>query len=625
MAVPLLRALFRSDSASAGASPEPSPSPVEALCRVFCVLAVGALLFLMASASLCALMPGPDGRGRLVLAFGLIGLLLLAGAVYCGVRMVRQALSDSRRNSECLLEAKQRALELAALYDTSHDVSVQHELSTLLQTILERAKNLLSAAGCAIFLYDSEQNDFQIAAEVGVGMPVGSHLPMDRGPAGHVARTREPLILKDYRTWPDRSRDISKLPIKSTVLVPMMRGGELVGVLGVHELVGTSREFNEADARLLSLFADNAASAVRVARLLEAVRDSEERFRIAARCASDIVYDWDLAADSVVFFGARYDQLRAENQPVARTRQELWDTLHPDDLQRVRKAFDRHLEAGTLFSEEYRISDGKGAYLIVSDRAMAIRNQKGKAVRLIGAVTDITERKRAEQMKTDFVSFVTHQLRTPLSGVKWMLELAMETLDNPEEMQSFVRDARISTDRLIGLVNDLLDVSRLERGSLKVARRPVDLAGLTREVVAELDPLVKDRRQRFSVLAPEGLPEPRVDPQLIRQAVLNLVSNAVKYTPEEGEVRVRIEAGDAGLRWEIRDTGIGIPPADMRKLFEKFYRAGNVLAVETEGTGLGLYLVRLIVERFGGRVWCESEEGVGSTFVFTLPLENGEV
>ncbi|MBN2339800.1 MAG: GAF domain-containing protein [Acidobacteria bacterium] len=625
MAVPLLRALFRSDSASAETSAESSPSPVEALCRVFCVLAAGALLSILVSAGVCALMPGPDGRGRLVLAFGLIGLLLLAGAVYSGLRMVRQALLDSRQNSECLLEAKQRALELAALYDTSHDVSVQYELSTLLQTILERAKNLLSAAGCAIFLYDSEHHDFEIAAEVGVGMPVGSHLPMDRGPAGHVARTREPLILKDYGSWPDRSEYIRKLPIKSTVLVPMMRGGELVGVLGVHELVGTSREFNEADARLLSLFADNAASAVRVARLLEAVRDSEERFRIAARCASDIVYDWDLADDSVVFFGARYDQLRAENQTVARTRQEFWDTLHPDDLKRVRKAFHGHLESGTLFSEEYRISDGKGSYLVVSDRAMAIRNQKGKAVRLIGAVTDITERKRAEQMKTDFVSFVTHQLRTPLSGVKWMLELAMETLDNPEEMQSFVRDARISTDRLIGLVNDLLDVSRLERGSLKVARRPIDLAGLTREVVAELDPLVKDKRQRFSVLAPEGLPEPWVDPQLIRQAVLNLIANAVKYTPEEGEIRVRIEAGDGGLRWEIRDTGIGIPPADMRKLFEKFYRAGNVLAVETEGTGLGLYLVRLIVERFGGKVWCESEEGVGSTFMFTLPLENGEV
>ncbi len=621
MAVPLLRPLFRADSAAAATPGGAPPSPVAPLCRRACVLAAGAALSILAAACLGALRPGPDGTGRLVFALGALALLSLGGAVYFGLRMARQALEESRRSSEGLLEAKQRALELAALYDTSHDVSVQYELSTLLQTILERAKNLLSAAGCAIFLYDVEHRDFQIAAEVGVGMPVGSHLPMDRGPAGHVARTREPLILKDYGSWPDRSEHIRKLPIKSTVLVPMMRGGELVGVLGVHELVGTSREFNEADARLLSLFADNAASAVRVARLLEALRDSEERFRIAARCASDIVYDWDLAADSVVFFGARYDQLRAENQTVARTRQEFWDTLHPDDLQRVQEAFHRHLEAGALFSEEYRISDGKGAYLIVSDRAMAIRNARGKAVRLIGAVTDITERKRAEQMKTDFVSFVTHQLRTPLSGVKWMLELAMETLDNPEEMRSFVQDARTSTDRLIGLVNDLLDVSRLERGSLKVARRHVDLAGLTREVVAELDPLVKDKRQRFSVLAPEGLPEPWVDPQLIRQAVLNLIANAVKYTPEEGEIRVRIDAGADGLRWEIRDTGIGIPPADMRKLFEKFYRAGNVLAVETEGTGLGLYLVRLIVERFGGKVWCESEEGIGSTFIFTLPLE----
>ena len=102
--------------------------------------------------------------------------------------------------------------------------------------------------------------------------------------------------------------------------------------------------------------------------------------------------------------------------------------------------------------------------------------------------------------------------------------------------------------------------------------------------------------------------------------VLNLIANAVKYTPEEGEVRSD-RRGAEGLRWAVRDTGIGIPPADLRKLFEKFYRAGNALAVETEGTGLGLYLVRLIVEQFGGKVWCESEEGIGSTFIFTLPLE----
>jgi len=109
------------------------------------------------------------------------------------------------------------------------------------------------------------------------------------------------------------------------------------------------------------------------------------------------------------------------------------------------------------------------------------------------------------------------------------------------------------------------------------------------------------------------------DPQLLRQVVLNLISNAIKYTPRSGEIAIRISGVGDRVRWEIQDNGIGIPRDAQRRLFEKFYRADNVFAVETEGTGLGLYLVRLIIEQFGGRVWCDSEEGRGATFVFTLP------
>jgi len=108
--------------------------------------------------------------------------------------------------------------------------------------------------------------------------------------------------------------------------------------------------------------------------------------------------------------------------------------------------------------------------------------------------------------------------------------------------------------------------------------------------------------------------------QLLRQAILNLVSNALKYTPSGGKIEIQMMRANNRVRWAIKDTGIGIPKADLGRLFEKFYRAGNALAVETEGTGLGLYLVRLIIERFGGKVWCESEENVGSTFLVELPL-----
>jgi signal transduction histidine kinase len=635
--------IFRPDSSLPHDSPDSSKLPILRLCRFFSFLAAGAALTLLICAFLNARLWGeiPAVHPELLhKGLGLsnnhvlsqtsfflnwAGLLMLGAAGFYGFKIVRQARADARKNEQFLLDAKQRTLELAALYDTTQQVSGTHELTALLQTILEKATTLLAAAGAAIFLYDHEHNDFQIAVEMGVGMPIGTHLSLNEGISGRVFQTRAPVIVNDYPNWHGRSKDLKALPIRATICVPMIRGGELVGILGVHEVTGSDRLFNDAEARLLSLFADNAAGAVHHAQLLDKLRSSEERFRIAAESASDLIYDWDLLADRAHFFGSRYEALLAENQKLAYTHQEFWDTLHPEDRERVQSAFRNHLEDGKPFSEEYRVSDGKGSYLNVVDKGMAIRNKHGKPVRFIGSVSDITERKRTEQMKSDFVSFVTHQLRTPLSGVKWMLELAMDAKDNPEEMQSFVQDARISTDRLIRLVNDLLDVSRLERGRLKVAPQLVDLVDLTQGVIAEMAPFLQEKQQVCSLQAPEKLSRPYVDAQLLRQVMLNLLSNSVKYSPVKGDIKICINPEASLVRWEIKDAGIGIPKADLGKLFEKFYRAGNVLAVETEGTGLGLYLVRLIVERFGGNVWCESEEGIGSTFVFTLPLAAKEV
>jgi len=211
-------------------------------------------------------------------------------------------------------------------------------------------------------------------------------------------------------------------------------------------------------------------------------------------------------------------------------------------------------------------------------------------------------------------------LRTPLSGIKWMLELANDAMDSPEERQSYIQDARTSTDRLINLVNDLLNISRLERGRLELTLRDLDLAGMTRDIVAEMAPLTAAKNLALSIDAAADLPRVQGDSQLLRQAILNLVSNAVKYTPSGGTIQIQIAHDGDRVMWSVKDTGIGIPRDEIGKLFGKFYRAGNALAVETEGTGLGLYLVRLIVERLGGRVWCQSTEGAGSKFHFALPV-----
>ena len=225
-------------------------------------------------------------------------------------------------------------------------------------------------------------------------------------------------------------------------------------------------------------------------------------------------------------------------------------------------------------------------------------------------------------MKSDFVSFVTHQLRTPLAGIKWLLELAAGAED-VEELQAYIADARDANERLVTLVNDLLDISRLESGRLVVTPQELDLGRVTKSVVDELTPLFKDKGHQLTVTGLDGLPLVMADPQLLRQVVMNLISNAIKYTPPPGHIALRMREENSSVEWAVQDNGIGIPKDSLPRLFEKFYRADNVHKIETEGTGLGLYLVRLIVEKFGGRIWCESEEGKGTTFLFTVPLSGG--
>ena len=276
------------------------------------------------------------------------------------------------------------------------------------------------------------------------------------------------------------------------------------------------------------------------------------------------------------------------------------------------------------FENRYRCKDGSYRWLTWTSTPKLDEQ-------LIYAVAhDSTDRKTLEhqtqetlKMRNDFVSFVTHQLRTPLSGIKWMLELATET-DDKDEKASYLVDARESADRLIGLVNDLLDVSRLESGKLQVTLEPVQVREMTDRVLADIATLVREKRHTLDVQSEPDIPAAMLDAQLMRQVILNLVSNAIKYTPPGGRIEIRMRRSGPSLHWSIKDSGIGISPESQKRLFEKFFRADNAHTVDTEGTGLGLYLVRLIVERLGGTIACESEEGRGTIFHFTLPITAGD-
>ena len=303
-----------------------------------------------------------------------------------------------------------------------------------------------------------------------------------------------------------------------------------------------------------------------------------------------------------------------------------------------REAYSARLQeqkALTNFERCLRRKDGNPVWVL--ENATFLDGKNGAPGVIEGTLIDITERKQAEaelrkakdvaesalQMKLDFVSFATHQLRTPLAGINWSLELAAQAENLSEETASFIQDGRESAQRLIGMVNNLLDISRLESGKLKLAAKETSLAELTQSVLKDVSHYIEKQGHHLSVSGMEGIPAVLVDPELFRQVILNMVSNAIKYTPSGGKIDIRMGRENSFVRWAITDCGIGIPKASQARLFEKFYRAENVYKIETEGTGLGLHLVKLIVEKSGGRIWCESEENKGSTFQFTLPLGGG--
>jgi PAS domain S-box-containing protein len=237
------------------------------------------------------------------------------------------------------------------------------------------------------------------------------------------------------------------------------------------------------------------------------------------------------------------------------------------------------------------------------------------------AFRDLTEERAVETLKSDFVSTISHELRTPLAAIYGAaLTLRREDVPLPEPQRTGLLEVIASeSDRLARIVNDVLWVSRLESDGLRTTIEPCDGVALTRGVVEAARQYVPPSiKVVFS--APKDAPPVAADADKIRQVLTNLVDNAVKYSPDGGQVNVELVVVDARLRFIVRDEGLGVPPAEHRRIFEKFYRLDPDLTRGVGGTGLGLYISRELLERMGGRIWVESSGHGGSTFVAELPL-----
>ena len=229
-------------------------------------------------------------------------------------------------------------------------------------------------------------------------------------------------------------------------------------------------------------------------------------------------------------------------------------------------------------------------------------------------------------MKTEFVSLVSHELRTPLTSIKGYVDLLIDgTVGELEPMQiEFLEIVQSNTDRLVSLINDLLDISRIEARRMELHLTPVDLQLVVRNVVAMLGPQIAAKGQTLALCGADALPEVVADGNRITQVVTNLLSNAHKYTPSGGHIAITITTEPSALRIAVRDTGVGLTADEQAQLFTKFFRAANPMTQDVGGTGLGLTITRSLVEMHGGQIRVEIAPGAGSEFSFTLPLARAQ-
>ncbi len=383
-----------------------------------------------------------------------------------------------------------------------------------------------------------------------------------------------------------------------------------------------------------------------------ALRASEERYEFAAQATNDIIWDWNLVSNEILLSGAREQVFGAEishsGQMISRPVDWCFDFIHPEDRERVLSTIKgAHTSDANTWSIEYRTRRHDGSYVTVSDRAHIVRTPEGQAIRAIGAMTDISDRKRAEQAlhdardaadaanraKSEFLANMSHEIRTPMNGVMGMIDLVLDT-DLSAGQREYLQVAQGSAESLLGVINEILDFSKIESGKLELAPEAFQLRAAMGDTLRTLSLRADQKGLELALDVNADVPDSLFgDINRVRQVVINLVGNAIKFT-SEGEVLVTVstlagerkqpgaakETTDLTLHVAVADTGIGISQDKQQLIFEAFTQADSSTTRDYGGTGLGLAISTHLVGLMGGRIWVESVPGKGSTFHFTIKV-----
>ncbi len=371
-------------------------------------------------------------------------------------------------------------------------------------------------------------------------------------------------------------------------------------------------------------------------RIETALRQSEEQFREIAENISEVFWMMSPSADKILYISPAYETVWSRTRESLYRNPMSWtETIHPDDLEGAHSLFARQLQ-GEIVESEYRIRTSDGKEKWISDRAFPVRDKDGQIIRVVGIATEVSERKRYEEQmiqaressevanraKSEFLANMSHEIRTPMNGIIGMTDLALET-ELTIKQAEYLQMVKGSADALLTLLNDILDFSKMEAGKLELENLSFNLRKSLSDVVKTLAIKAQQKGLEFIFdVFPEVPTAVFGDPARLRQVLVNLIGNSIKFTEKgEVEVSVRTEAWDvdgATLQFSVRDTGIGIPADKQEKIFDAFSQADSSTTRKYGGTGLGLTITAKLVRLMGGKIWIESENGKGSTFHFTI-------
>lgn len=356
----------------------------------------------------------------------------------------------------------------------------------------------------------------------------------------------------------------------------------------------------------------------------EQLMHSEERFELAVRGSNDGIWDWDML-NGRAYCSPRLQQmlclssLRDNEMRISRDLHELRDMIHPADLAAAESGMQSHLQTGIPLDLNVRLRAGAD-WRWFNVRGQAVRRADGKAQRIAGAISDISERMRVEKMKSEFISTVNHELRTPLTSIQGALTLLCSGKVAAERMGSLLDIAQKNSQRLAALVNDLLDLDKMIAGKFVFDMQVHNLGTIIEHALEATQTYAM--RYQVSFVLTNDCPQVRVkvDANRLHQVLLNLFSNAAKFSPPGAKVEVAVAPAEGQVKVAVTDHGRGIPAAFQERIFEKFSQADASNTRAREGSGLGLAIARELMERMQGSIGFTSEEGTGSCFYLCLPI-----